>query len=398
MAMNQREKLLAIGVGALVTLFVGRSVISSFQSALAKKNEKIEELEQKKLDQNFIVDSAIIANQKLNIVAARSLPRSVEKARADYLDWLVTLGNDSKLSEPTPRFLTQTFFKPDKDAYQSFKFQLKGNGTVENLTKLLYGFYSKDYLHRITNLDLSPSNTEPDLLSITLNCEVLSLANAKESQDPPSDNSHQLAKSLEEYNSVIVERNLFSPMNLPPIAEAKKKVDAKVGIKLDYTIEATDTGANQYLFFDAMSDLPKGFKVDRDAGKLIGTATEAGEFKVEVKITDTGIPARSTVQTLTVNVKELPKPEKEPIKFDVASQAIVTALIVGRSGPEAWVLSKTDDKKYYLHKGDQLKLGGVQGQVIDVGANFVELETDGRRWLVGLDESLADAYKRGQED
>ena len=42
MAMNKREKLLAAGVGAVVLLFVGQSIVSSFQDALAKKKEKLE--------------------------------------------------------------------------------------------------------------------------------------------------------------------------------------------------------------------------------------------------------------------------------------------------------------------------------------------------------------------
>ncbi|MCF7963103.1 MAG: Ig domain-containing protein [Pirellula sp.] len=399
MAMNKREKLLAAGVGAVVLLFVGQSIVSSFQDALTKKKEKLEGLVKKKQDQDLLVTSGIIANQKINIVAPRSLPRNVEKARADYMEWLIALGDEARLDEPTPRFLDASPFKPEKDAFQSFKFQIKGAGTIENATQLLYGFYAKDYLHRITRFDVSPLNSrEPDRLSITLDCEVLALAIAKDKQEPPEANSNRFAKSLDEYKQTICERNLFSPMNYPPNVSAKKSVDAKIGLKLDYTIEATDAGPNQYLLFDTVGEVPEGLKMDRDLGKLSWSPTKPGDYKVVVKVTDTGIPAKSALQTLTLSVKEMPPPAPPANKFDVASQATVTALIVGRSGPEAWVLSKTDDKKYYLRKGDQLKLGGVQGQVIDVGANFVELETEGRRWLVGLDESLADAYKRGQED
>jgi hypothetical protein len=33
-----------------------------------------------------------------------------------------------------------------------------------------------------------------------------------------------------------------------------------------------------------------------------------------------------------------------------------------------------------------------------VGANYMELETEGKRWTVGLDENLADAYRRMNVD
>jgi len=52
----------------------------------------------------------------------------------------------------------------------------------------------------------------------------------------------------------------------------------------------------------------------------------------------------------------------------------------------------------FLREGENLKLGDIQGKVISIGANFIELETEGKRWTVGLDEPLADAYKRGLED
>ena len=84
--------------------------------------------------------------------------------------------------------------------------------------------------------------------------------------------------------------------------------------------------------------------------------------------------------------------------MDVASQAEVSALVAGRDGPEAWVRSKLEGKTIYLKKGDKLTLGSVVGTVIAVGANYMELETDGQKWTVGLDESLADAFRRLKAD
>jgi hypothetical protein len=147
-----------------------------------------------------------------------------------------------------------------------------------------------------------------------------------------------------------------------------------------------------------VGEAPKGLTVDPDTGKLNWSSNELGEFKVNLKATDSGLPPKSSTQLLTINVKELPPPAKEPVMFDVASQSVVTALLVGKNGPEAWVHSKTDDKKFYLHKGDQLKLGGIEGKVVDIGLNYVEFETESRRWVVGQDESIADAFNRGQID
>jgi hypothetical protein len=73
-------------------------------------------------------------------------------------------------------------------------------------------------------------------------------------------------------------------------------------------------------------------------------------------------------------------------------------LVSDGKGPQAWIRSKTEDKTLFLREGENLKLGDIQGKVISIGANFIELETEGKRWTVGLDEPLADAYKRGLED
>ena len=60
--------------------------------------------------------------------------------------------------------------------------------------------------------------------------------------------------------------------------------------------------------------------------------------------------------------------------------------------------SYTDGKTARVRVGDDFDLAGIQGKVTAIGANYIELETEGRRWTMGLDESLADAYRRSQVD
>ncbi len=394
MAMTSREKILAAGVGVVASLFAGRSIVATIQSGFEKKTQLIESLEKKKSDQELQVTSGTVANKKLNSLVSKSLPGIEETARADYQKWLITLGEESQLRSPLPQFLAES--RELDSPYQLFKFSLKGTGTIETATQLLYGFYAKDYLHRISMFDMYPlpNAAEPDLLNISLNCEVLALKIAKDKQDPPKGISNRIAKSLEEYKKPILERNLFAPTNQPPQLESKKSLEAKIGLRLEHTVEAKETDPNQRIVFELVGEIPKGMRIEGDTGKLSATFNELGEYKVNVQATDNGIPKKSSTQLVTVKVNPLPPVPPPPIQFDVASQAHVTALIVGLNGPEAWILSKTESKTYKLVKGDQLKLGGVSGLVKEVGANYLELETEGRRWLVGLDETLADAYTR----
>ncbi|MEQ1826335.1 MAG: hypothetical protein ABL921_10320 [Pirellula sp.] len=398
--MNSREKILAIGVGIIVSLFVGNYFYKSIQKGFSDKKQKIEDLNKRKQEQELEQMAGVVAAQKLNAVVPRSLPSLQEAARADYREWLIQIADSVYLQDPTPKWISESKDSVKGETYRLHKFMLTGTGTIETATELLYAFYSKDYLHRINDLELSPitSGKDPNLMSITLKCEVLSLNMASEKQKPPTEHSRRLTKSLDDYYATIVDRNIFAPLNNPPKLAAKKSLDAIVGMRLEHAIEAKDPDPNQYVSHRLLGEPQRGMTIDKETGKLTWTPREAGEVEFEVEVWDSGIPAKASVQLVSIKVKEPPKPAPTPKNFDVASQAAVTAFIVGRKGPEAWVYSKTDDKKYYLHKGDPLKLGSVEGKVIEIGANYMELETEGKRWTVGLDESLADAYSRGISD
>ena len=70
----------------------------------------------------------------------------------------------------------------------------------------------------------------------------------------------------------------------------------------------------------------------------------------------------------------------------------------GREGPEGMVVSRTEGKTLRLREGDELKLGDIVGKIVKIGATYMEVETDGKRWTIGTEESVADAFKRGQVD
>ncbi len=401
MAMNQREKILAAGIGIIGTLFVGRSLVVSIQDGFEKKKNEIAALKTREGDQKLQITAGEVATKKLNAVVSKSLPRSEELASGDYLNWLIELAGEADLTAPQQRFISES---QDKEkAYHLYKFKLEGTGTLANAVQMLYGFYSKDYLHRITRFDLTPiaNSPFPNQLNISLECDVLSLGIAKDKQEPPKRVTNRLSKSLEEYQSTILDRNLFSPKNQAPKLDPRKTVEAKVGSPLEYTVEAKEVDPNQSVYYELLGEngeIPKGLLIDQRSGKLSFRSNETGEFKVRVQATDNGLPRKSAEQLVTIKVTPSPPVAPPPIQFDVASQATVTALVVGRGGPQAWILSKTESKTYILQKGDKLKLGGVTGTIKEVGANYVEIETDGRIWIAGLDETLADAFSRGKTD
>jgi hypothetical protein len=167
---------------------------------------------------------------------------------------------------------------------------------------------------------------------------------------------------------------------------------------MDVGLAAKDSDPGQVVKYEFEGEPIRGMQLDPASGNLSWTALELGDYKVGVRATDSGIPAKSSVQWISIKVQEPPPAVKKPKDFDVASQAFVSALISDGKGPQAWIRSKTENKTLYLREGEQLKLGDIEGKVISIGSNFLEVETEGKRWTVGQDESLADAYKRGIED
>lgn len=389
--MTPREKVLSIGVGIAVAVAAGNFLFSSVKKGFKDKNTRIDALLTEITKRDEAITDGLLDRNKLSVLAERSLPTKSEQAAADYREWLIELADLSGLTAKQS-FIGET---TEKGVYRRFKFQVSGRGTVENLTRLLFAFYEKNYLHRIAQLKVALVPREPYQLDITLVSEVLSLDVASPTQPAPQTKSHRPSKSLEEYEKAIVGRNLFSPANHPPVLAKTATTVATQGSQLAFSPGATDPDKGQEVRYEIEGEAPKGMRVDRD-GTLKWTPDAVGEFKVSLRATDSGLPKQSVIQQLTINV-EAPKPVETPKaepKMDVATQAFVSALVTGKNGPEAWVRSRTEGKTIFLKVGDKLTLGSVQGTVVGVGANYIELDTDGKKWTVGLDESLADAYKR----
>jgi len=397
MNLSQRERILAAGVGLVLFLFVGNYFWESIRGGFDTKENEILNLTKQRDDQKYQITEGTIAKSKLNRLVSQSLPSNEEKARAQYLEWLINLADECELIDPLPKSMGDSI---EKDLYQAFRFQLSGTGTVENATKLLHAFHAKDYLHRVLRFDMQPlpNSKIPNQLKIALDCEVLALKSAKPEQTAPASNAPRLERPLDEYQNSIVGRNIFAPTNNAPIFEKSKLVSATLGIKMDVGLAAKDTDPGQAIKYEFEGEPIRGMQLDPDTGNLSWTALELGDYKVGIRATDSGIPAKSSVQWVSIKVQEPPPPVKKPKEFDIASQAFVSALISDGKGPQAWIRSKIENKTLYVRVGEQLKLGDIEGKVISIGTDFIEVETEGKRWTVGLDEPLAEAYKRGIED
>lgn len=142
---------------------------------------------------------------RLKRLRSASLPNDVEAARTLYQGWLNELAERIDLegrrvdSKPPRVYL----------GYRVLPFSLRCEGTLEQLTSLLYEFYQAPFLHHIRTMTITPiAGTRQ--LSLNFALESLSIDESPSTDALPSGKSDQLASDeLRDYQS-IVRRNMFS--------------------------------------------------------------------------------------------------------------------------------------------------------------------------------------------
>jgi hypothetical protein len=396
--MNQREKVLSIAIVALLVIVGGQMTWSRIRRGIALKEGQVEALEKEIKKKQREIKDGILARDDLQRLSERSLPARKEFAEANYKEWLTDVAEEVGLADLSIKQLPMV---PEKGVFDRHEFTLNGIGTIEQAVKLLYLYHEKDYLHRVKTLDLKETkDAAGNMLNIVLASEVLALNMAKPNQPAPSTLSNRTLKTLDDYRSTIIERNVFAGPNSKPNLETVARTSVPVNGAMSYQIKASDK-EGQELEYSLLGESPEGLKIDKRTGKVLWNPKKLGKTELLVRAKDNGIPSRYSDQTLTIEVVDPPAPPKppaEPPSFNVASQSFVSALVSGREGPEAWVKNRAENKTTFVKIGDSLEVGEIKGKVIAIGANYMEVETDGKRWIVGQDESLADAFQRGKVD
>jgi len=390
-----RERILALGVGSLVVLLGGQVGLQRVRHGLEMKRQQIDLLDEEIGQQMLAVRRGSLAREKLNALRPRSLPSNPELARDTYQSWLTQLESEVGLQGAT---ITPSRDSQVQDAYTIREFNFNTRGRLDQLVELLHAFYASGFNHRISSLDVTPDPQQPYALDIKMTIQALSLIDAPASQPPPPTAADQL-ESLDSYLAVILERNIFAGPNAPPQLAARQRESVELGRELSYTVDASDPEGLPLSY--RLLEGPDSARIDARSGRLSWRPRELGDFQFLIEVIDDGLPRRSAQQLVAVQVVEPPPPAREPERappaptFDTGRQAFVTALIIRSDGrSEAWIHSRIEDRRLQLRVGDTLEVGQVKGRVVGVTPKFMELESNGQRWLAGTNESLSDAYRR----
>jgi hypothetical protein len=396
--MNQRERILAIAVGALGVIFVAQFGLKSLRTGFDNKQRQIDVLQKEVDNKRSVINEGILALRKLKELQPSSLPTDREKARYDYSKWLLETVQAVGLQNATTEVKSET---PVKGAYTNYSITVKGDGSVEQMTDLLYRFYERNYLHRVKTLKIAPTQ-EMGRLTLTFDVEAAALKDADLKQAEPTTPSNKLSMSKEEYVKAIVRRNFFGPENqAPKLAEARKE-KVEMGRSAEGTVRADDPDKGQTVSYELVGEAPPSAELDPKSGRWKFTPSEKGTYTMLVRAVDSGFPAKSVEQKIEIEVVDPPPPapvaKVEESKFDIGSHTFITAIVTGRKGLEVWLLSRVDNQSRNVVVGDVVELGKVNGKVVEIGRDFIVMETEGRRWTAGMDESLSEAFNRSADD
>lgn len=386
--MNQRERTLAMGVGALAVVVGMFFTYSWISSGLAVRRGQIANLRQKLATQKKLVAETEAAKRMISDWERRSLPPQPTLASSLYGEWLLERVMDAKLA--TPKVMPN---KPtaERELYNQLAFAVSGKGTLAQVVDLLHAFYSVDFLHRISRLSIVPAK-EPKLLNFSMTVEALSMVGAPDAKQLVLRPGARLEKpDRDDYVSSIVNRNLFGPANQPPRLTGLGTARAETGSTYSVTAGVSDGDAvDKHSFKLDKSEVPDA-RLDSATGEFRFTPRRPGTYEFVISATDDGLPSKTATERLVVTVSDpVPPPAARAPTFDEARYTILAAVIDKDGTGEVWlhVRPRERNSMLKLSVGDSFEVGSVKGVVKSIGAADFIFETDGGLRELDSGESL----------
>jgi hypothetical protein len=153
MALNRRERLLSLGVGSVVAIALLQVSYNYVSGMFAERQVRIEALRKEIGDKEKAVRAGTAASKKLAEWRKRSLPTDAVMARALYKNWLAGVVERTGLAKAD---ITLGADLPKPGIYTKTPVNLRAQGDLEQVIRLLYGFYRANHLHQIRQLTLNP--------------------------------------------------------------------------------------------------------------------------------------------------------------------------------------------------------------------------------------------------
>jgi hypothetical protein len=371
--MNRREKILAVSVGILVLLTILNFAVKRTIGQFTDRSEQITRLKSDIETKEVMVHRGKVAQRSLNVYNERSLPSDPMMASSRYRAWLHEWVGKADIKAANVKHVRVS---PYQQSHDRHTFSVTCDGTLPQLVDLLFRFYSTDYLHRIKNLDVKP--TEGKFLAFNFTLEAVSMPGAGKDRELRDKASQRLAfDKLEDYQQVIVRRNPYAPANQPPKITSPDTQSGFVNQPVSITLKAEDPEKSAVRFRVESSDI-EGLTVDEESGRISWTPTSTGEVELRVFAMDDGIPSKETSQTLRIAVTDPPPPEAAPPprrSFDETKYTFVTGIVEINGRRQVWLTVRSKGKWLRLFEGDTFQVGDYEGKIVKIYPRYVEIES-----------------------
>lgn len=410
--MTQRERILAMAVGGLFVVIAFQWGFNRYRDAIKFRDNRLAGLQNEANTLNEQLLAGAYADRQMGEYMSRSLPSNPERAKSRYQSWLLDTVNEAGLIDAGVDPVSDA---PVGDLYRRYGFRVSGKSDLPGLIEMLNKFYSRDYLHRIRELNFGPSRTGN--LNVEMTIDAMSLTNAAEDAVDPGDTSWRVASSPDETREAILNRNFFQPPNQPPVYSGDETLVAIRGESTDVSLKAKDPEDSK-ITYSLESELPEWARFNASSGTFTfnppaketpaeddeptdaDQSDEASDTPPEepvslrVTIADAGFPRRQIEKTFVVKLQDPPppkEPESAPPAFDDSTQTYLTALVQGRNDWTAWMNVRTRGETLKLRVGDAFEIGTMKGKVASVSSRLVMLEIDGKNYELRPAGKLSEA-------
>ena len=392
--LTKREKILASAtVGALVialifgAFFWFLSKLDYNETQLRSINSQIEREEAR-------TRQAFAATRRKSWYVGTSLTSNIDDAKNQYNNWLwKTLRDDIGVDLKGVDFeRTSDLSHEGIKVADQISFSIRPQMKLSQLVQFLDRFYSIDTLHRISSFKLTPGTQtvggkkiRTGELKTSFQIQVLCLTAAgRKSQFGQTFRNAGL--TLDEAQESIVRRDIFGPANNSPVLKISTRSSYESGKDVSIKLSGTDADEDDLLTIEQISGSVKEATFEHVAGQREATlkipGQKTGSYEFVFKVTDNGLPARSTEKKATVRfkdkvsrvVKALPKAPR----VEMAQETRITGNLKNRAGQ--WVVlikSQMDGKSFRLTEGESFKLDGKDWKVVAIDESSAKLVVAG---------------------